>query len=33
MEVEIIDDDATFYEFDGGAVIDHAPLYKGLEWN
>ena len=31
MEVEILDDDATFYEYDGGAVIDHAPLYKGLE--
>ena len=31
MEVEIIDDDATFYEYDGGAVIDHAPYYKGLD--
>lgn len=27
MEVEILDDDATFYEYDIGAVIDHAP-YK-----
>jgi hypothetical protein len=27
MEVEILDDDATFYEYDMGAVIDHAP-YK-----
>ena len=25
MEVEILDDDAHLYEYDMGAVIDHAP--------
>jgi len=25
MEVEILDDDAHLYEYDRGAVIDHAP--------
>ena len=31
MEVEILDNDATFYEEGDYNVIDHAPYYKGLE--
>ena len=31
MEVEIIDDDATFYDGKDIHVIDHAPLYKTLD--
>ena len=30
LEIVILEDDATFYESETTKVLDHAPLYKGL---
>ena len=31
LEVEILDDDAFFYEYDIGATLDHSPSSLGIE--